>query len=105
MGYSDSDWATDKLTRRSTTRFVIQNGRHTIDTGSASHLTIALSSAEAEFYASCHSNATLLMLANVLREMNMLKSVPLNLMDNDARRALATRIGIGKLRHIQVRGL
>ncbi len=31
QGYSDSDWAADTETRRSTTGFVIMHGHHTID--------------------------------------------------------------------------
>ena len=104
-GYSDSDWAADVVTRRSTTGFVIMHGHHTIDTGSASQLTIALSSAEAEFYASGRSSASLLMLCGVLAEMSLKRRIPVNYMDRDADRALATRIGVGRMRHIQVRWL
>ena len=105
VGHSDSDWAADKESRRSTTGFVIQHGYHVIETGSASQQTSALSSAEAEFYASGRASATLLMMASVLSEMNLKRSVPINLMDSDAGRALANRLGVGKMRHIQIRWL
>ena len=105
VGHSDSDWAADKESRRSTTGFVIQHGHHVIETGSASQQTIALSSAEAEFYASGRASATLLMMTSVLSEMNLKRSVPINLMDSDAGRALANRLGVGKMRHIQIRWL
>ncbi len=83
--------------------FVIKHEHHVIDAGSASQQTIALPSAEAKSYASGRPSASLLLMANVLREMDMLKSVPLNLMDSDAGRASFTRFGVGKLRHIQIR--
>ncbi len=50
--YSDSDWAAEKLTGRSTTGFAAQRRHHTIDAGSASQQTITVRSAEVEFYAS-----------------------------------------------------
>jgi hypothetical protein len=47
----------------------------------------------------------LLMMASVLSEMKLKRSVPINLMDSDAGRALANRLGVGKMRHIQIRWL
>ena len=49
-GYSDSDWASDVTTRRSTSGYCIFHGKHLVEAGSASQHTIALSSGEARFY-------------------------------------------------------
>ena len=48
---SDSDWAGDKQTRKSTSGGIIRIGSHFIKSWSKGQTTIALSSAEAELYA------------------------------------------------------
>ena len=45
------------------------------------------------------------MLKHLLEELRCLVGVPVNLTDSDAGRALATRLGVGKQRHIQTRYL
>ena len=45
------------------------------------------------------------MVCGVLAEMSLKRRIPVNYMDSDAGRALATRIGVGRMRHIQVRWL
>ena len=48
--FSDSDWAGDKQTRKSTAGGVVRAGSHFIKSWSKNQSTIALSSAEAELY-------------------------------------------------------
>ena len=58
-GFTDSDWAGDKKTRKSTSGGILMIGSHTIKSWSSTQTTIALSSAEAELYAltKCASQA------------------------------------------------
>jgi hypothetical protein len=76
-----------------------------VDAGSASQHTIALSSGEAEFYACGRVCASILMVSHLIDEMGLLTRTPTVYMDSDAGRSLATRMGVGKQRHIQTRYL
>ena len=49
VGYSDSDWAGDQVTRRSTSGYVFQFGNSTISWSSRRQATVAKSSTEAEY--------------------------------------------------------
>ena len=104
-GYSDSDWAADVVTRKSTSGHCVFHGKHLVDAGSASQHTVALSSGEAEFYTCGRVCASVLMQAHTIEEMGLLTRVPTVYMDSDAGRSLATRMGVGKQRHIQTRWL
>ena len=64
-----------------------------------------MSSGEAEFYACGRVCASVLMQAHTIEEMGLLSRVPSVYMDSDAGRSLATRMGVGKQRHIQTRWL
>ena len=75
-GYSDSDWASDVTTRRSTSGYCIFHGKHLVEAGSASQHTIALSSGEAEFYACGRVCASILMVSHLMDEMGLLARTP-----------------------------
>lgn len=49
--YVDSDWAGDKISRKSTTGAILKVGNDVVKTYSRNQKTIALSSGEAELYA------------------------------------------------------
>ena len=49
--YSDSDWAGDRVTRRSVAGGAIYHGEHLIKTYAKAQVVVATSSAEAELYA------------------------------------------------------
>ena len=49
--YTDSDWAGDKITRKSTSGGIVFKWNHAIKPWSSNQTVIALSSAEAELYA------------------------------------------------------
>ena len=51
MGYSDSDWAGDRKTGKSTSGGVVMLGRHLVESWSRTQDAIKLSSAEAELVA------------------------------------------------------
>ncbi len=104
-GYSDSDWAADVDTRKSTSDYYIFHGKQHVDAGSDNPATVALSSGEAEFYACGRVCASVLMQAHTIEEMGLLSRVPTVYMDSDAGRSLATRTGVGRQRHIPTKRL
>ena len=53
VGYSDSDWGSDKNTKRSTTGYIFALGAGTISWGCRLQPTVALSTTEAEYMAAC----------------------------------------------------
>ncbi|CAJ1450304.1 unnamed protein product, partial [Effrenium voratum] len=55
LAWSDSDWAGDLRTRRSTTGSVVKIGHHTVLIRAAGQKVVALSSAEGEFYGMCRT--------------------------------------------------
>ena len=55
VAWSDSDWAGDLKTRRSTSGSVIKLGSHAILVKGASQKVVALSSCESEYYAMCRT--------------------------------------------------
>ena len=66
VGYSDSDWAGDRSTRRSTSGMIITFGAHPIDASSSTQACIALSSGEAELYAMGKAAASTILAAHLL---------------------------------------
>ena len=100
--YVDSDWAGCLDTRRSTSGGLIQLGSHAIKQWSTTQATIALSSGEAE-YASLVKGAGLLMGTKSLMQDMGVPDVQLELhCDSAAAIGIASRTGLGKLRHLQV---
>ena len=88
----DGDWApTTELLRRSTIGGAVRYGLHTWDCYSVTQATIALSSAESEFYATGSATARGLQCKVYLSET--------------AGRAMCQRTGVGKVRHLELRFL
>jgi len=56
QGFSDADWAGDRETRRSTTRFTFIFGGAAVRWGSKLQKTVALSTMEAEYMALCEAS-------------------------------------------------
>ena len=104
VSFTDSDWAGDRVTRKSTSGGVPMLGGHLIKSWSSTQPVIALSSGEAELYALVKgaSQATGL--------MSMLFDYGLELgarvcIDSSAALGIAHRVGLGKTRHIDVQYL
>ena len=98
---SDSDWAGCKRTRKSTQGYVVQYGSHCIKSSSSTQATIALSSAEAEYYALVKSASIALGLRAMYRDLGIELGLELNT-DATGAKGIATRRGLGKLRHVDV---
>ena len=102
--YVDSDWAGDKKTCKSTSGGMVFRGDHLIKSWSTSQQVVALSSGEAELYAQIKGAAQTLGVVSLGQDFGeMLSGVVYS--DSSAALGIATRQGLGKLRHIRVQYL
>ena len=102
--FTDSDWAGDRISRKSTSGGVIQLGSHTLRSWSSTQPTIALSSGEAELY-SIVKGATLskgMMSLGLDFGMNLGTHLQT---DSTAAIGIVHRKGLGRTRHINVQYL
>ena len=102
--YCDSNWAGCVKTRKSTQGGVIMHGQHAIKTWSSTQGTIALSSAEAEYYGIVKAASQGLGIKSLLKDFNRECTLEI-LTDASAAKSIANRTGLGKLRHIDTRYL
>ena len=105
VGYCDSDWASDIDERRSVTgyTFVYQGGPITWAT--KKQLTVALSTAEAEYMALSAATQEAMWIRNFIKEFQFQKNVPTVIMcDNRSAIDLAkTNIHHSRTKHIDIR--
>ena len=100
--YADSDWAGCAETRRSTSGGLVLLGSHSIKHWSTTQATIALSSGEAEYAALVKAGSNLLGVRAMMEDLGV-RDVPLHLhSDSAAAIGIASRTGLGKLRHLEV---
>ena len=101
---SDSDWAEDTETRKSTTCVFGYFGSHLLETQVATQAVVALSSGEAEFYAVGRAAASAIMMRQFYEQVGLPVRAVIQ-SDSSAARGMASRIGCGKIRHLQIRDL
>ena len=104
---SDSDWGGNHDDRRSTSGGVVMLGGHCIKTWSSTQGPVALSSAEAEFYAMVDAVLKAKWMAVVAKELGF-KAMEGKLVlgtDSSAAKSFVSRRGLGRMRHIEVRDL
>ena len=99
--YSDSDWAGEKITRRSTSGGIVAWGNGLIKSWSNRQSVVARSSGEAEYYSLGKSMSEAMGIRAVAADLGWDVKVTCNL-DSSAAKAMASRIGLGKTRHIEV---
>ena len=102
--YSDSDWAADRVSRKSVSAGALFHGDHLIRTWSKQQTLVATSSAEAELYAANRAASEALGVQSYLKDLGKQKEVTLYL-DASAALALTQRTGLGKAKHIEVQHL
>ena len=100
----DSDHAADRVTRKSTTGMVQRLGRHVVKATSNLQSAIGLNVSEAEFYALVHGAAHGLSLQAYMRDLGLEFAVVVD-SDSTSAKAFASRLGLGKQRHVQTRYL
>ena len=102
--YTDSDWAGDKNTRKSTSGGVAVVGGGTIKSWASTQSTRALSSGEAEYYALIKAAAEGLGMQSIARDLGFDLVIRI-WVDSSAAKAIVSRIGLGKVRHMEVKYL
>ena len=99
--YSDSNWAGCIKTRKSTQGGACMLGQHCIKTWSSTQAIIALSSGEAEYYGVVKATSVGLGCRAMLQDFNVSVSLRVHT-DAEAAKGIASRVGLGKTRHISV---
>eukprot|EP00435_Cladocopium_sp_Y103_P058260 s42_g20.t1 len=100
--FCDADFAGDLKTRRSTTGIVAMLGACCVKHSSNLQSTVSLSSGESEFYALVSAASIGLGIKAMLDDWDIPTQLVL-LSDSSAGRAIASRKGLGKVRHVQTR--
>jgi hypothetical protein len=100
----DTDFAGCKKTRRSTSGGIVTLGGHVIKTWSATQAVVALSSGEAEYYGIVKGGSQGLGARSLLADLNHTVKIKIKT-DAAAAKGIATRRGLGKVRHIDTREL
>ena len=97
--YSDSDWAGCTKTRRSTSSSYVMLGDHLIVSSATTQNVVATSSGEAEFYALTKSASRALGAVGMAADMAKVVKPPVRV-DATALKAIASRRGVGRVRHL-----
>ena len=105
VALSDSDWAGDLRSRRSTTGAVIKAGEHTILVKGTSQKIVALSSCESEFYGTRRTATHAEFVRGVMAFWGFEARKVKLMVDSSAAKAMSERKGVGANRHVQARYL
>ena len=79
-------------------------GTHTLKTWSSTQASLAMSSAEAEYYALIENSVRGLGLQSMMREMGLERKLVLRT-DSSAGKSYSSQRGLGRMRHIDVKDL
>ena len=101
--FTDSDWASDKTTRRSISCCVIYNGGCLLYSASRTQRIVSLSSAEAEVYARSSGASDSILLARLLSWLTGRQTTIHLYTDSAGARGILQRKGVGRLRHLSCR--
>ena len=100
----DSDWAGNRIDRKSTTGVVVRYGGQVVKTYSRNQKTVALSSGEAELYAIVSGTSEALGIQSIIRDFGRDGYVVVNT-DSIAAIGITKRSGNGRIRHLQTQFL
>merc|ERR1711873_189879 len=105
--YTDSDWAGDLETRKSTSGGILMLGGHCMKTWSVTQSSPASSSCEAEFYAVVDGASRALGMQTAAKELGIVVEdlVVEVATDSSGVKSFASRRGSGRIRHIEVKWL
>jgi hypothetical protein len=100
-GYSDADWAGCPYSRKSTSSSYVMIGSHLLASSSTTQTVVATSSGESEFYAAVKT-ASRVLGGQAMAQDLAIKLDPRVLVDSSAAKGIASRRGVGKVRHLHV---
>ena len=100
--FSDTDWAGCKATRKSTSGGVACVGCGVVKSWSKTQGSIALSVGEAEYYALVKGAAEAIGMRSLMADLGVETNVEVYV-DSSTAKSIASRTGIGKIRHMDVR--
>ena len=102
--YSDTDWSGCPRTRRSTSGGCIMIGEHCLRTWSSTQPSVTLSSGEAEYYGLVKAAGAGLGHQSLMLDLDI--KLPVRAWtDSSAALGIASRSGLGKLRHLETHTL
>ena len=103
-GFTDSDWAGCRRSRKSTSGGMIFHGTHLVHQWSRTQSCIALSSGEAELNAALMMGTEILGLQQTLKEMGL--DIPVHVFGDSAPVVgILARKGTGRIKHLELRQL
>ena len=102
--FGDSDFAGEIETRKSTSGGICCIGDHTVKSWASTQSIIALSTGEAELYAINRSAAIALGLQGLMYDLGVSLDIKM-FTDASTGKSIASRRGLGKVRHISVNEL
>ena len=104
--WTDSDFAGCIKSRKSTSAGVIMLGNHLVKSWSTNQTVIALSSGEAEYYSMVKAGSVALGIESLMKDLGVEDTGSIAIKtDASAAVGIGSRIGIGKVRHIEVNQL
>ena len=102
--YVDTDYAGCPRTRKSTSGGLVMHGDHMIKSWASTQTVIALSSGEAEYYGVVKGACESIGISSIVKDMGMNIQIVLHT-DSAAAKGIASRKGIGKVKHLDTRML
>jgi hypothetical protein len=102
--YGDSDWAGCLRTRRSTTGGIAAVSGTCVKSWSSTQASVAQSSGEAEYYSLARAAAEGLGIQALMRDLGW-DAIVRVWVDSSAAKSIASRVGLGKVRHLEVKFL
>ena len=100
--YTDSDWAGQATTCKSTSGGVVQWGNATLTAWSRTQQTASLSSAEAELFAWTTGVAEGMVTKHLLQELEH-QVILMNHVDSQFANAWASKRGLGRMKHVMLK--
>ena len=103
--FSDSDWAGNKSSRKSTSSGTMFLDGQVIYTFSRNQKSVALSSGEAEYYAGASAASDSILLKEAIQFLTGRRCQVNLYLGSSAARGIITRQGVGRVKHLQIRTL
>ena len=101
--FTDSDWASGRVSRRSVSCCIVMFGKCLIYSASRTQKIISLSSAEAEVYACSSGASDAILLARLLTWITNKRTLIYIYTDSSGAKGILNRRGVGHLRHLSCR--